>query len=47
MTRSVTATIIVVERARSRCHISFLDFLKVGMPSAVLGATFGALWLDS
>jgi Na+/H+ antiporter NhaD/arsenite permease-like protein len=41
------ATIIVVERARARCHISFLDFLKVGLPSAVLGATFGALWLGS
>jgi Na+/H+ antiporter NhaD/arsenite permease-like protein len=24
-----------------------LDFLKVGMPSAILGATFGALWLGS
>lgn len=41
------ATIIVVERARARCHISFLDFLKVGMPSALLGAAFGALWLGS
>jgi hypothetical protein len=37
----------VVERARARCHISFLDFLKVGMPSALLGAAFGALWLGS
>ena len=33
--------------AATRCHSSFLDFLKVGMPSAVLGATFGALWLGS
>jgi len=41
------ATIIVVERARARSHISFLDFLKVGMPSAVLGSAFGALWLGS
>ncbi|HEX4335804.1 MAG TPA: SLC13 family permease [Polyangiaceae bacterium] len=39
------ATIIVVERARERTHISFLDFVKVGAPSALLGATFGALWL--
>jgi Na+/H+ antiporter NhaD/arsenite permease-like protein len=39
------ATIIVVERAREKTRISFLDFLKVGFPSAVLGAAFGALWL--
>jgi Na+/H+ antiporter NhaD/arsenite permease-like protein len=39
------ATIIVVERARERTSISFLDFVKVGAPTAVLGITFGALWL--
>ena len=39
------ATIIVVERARERTSVSFLDFLKVGAPSAILGATVGALWL--
>ena len=39
------ATIIVVERARDHTSISFLDFLKVGAPSALLGATVGALWL--
>jgi Na+/H+ antiporter NhaD/arsenite permease-like protein len=39
------ATIIVVERARKHTSISFFDFLKVGAPSAILSATFGALWL--
>ncbi|HVW27791.1 MAG TPA: anion transporter [Polyangiaceae bacterium] len=39
------ATIIVVERAREHTSISFLDFLKVGAPSAIAAATFGALWL--
>jgi Na+/H+ antiporter NhaD/arsenite permease-like protein len=39
------ATIIVVERARRHSSISFVDFFKVGAPSAILGATFGALWL--
>jgi Na+/H+ antiporter NhaD/arsenite permease-like protein len=39
------ATIIVVERAKKHTSISFMDFLKVGAPSAIVGATFGALWL--
>ncbi len=39
------ATIIVVERAKGRASISFLDFLKVGMPSALLSLALGAAWL--
>jgi Na+/H+ antiporter NhaD/arsenite permease-like protein len=39
------ATIIVVERARDRCRISFAEFSKVGVPTAVLSVAFGALWL--
>ena len=39
------ATIIVVERAKSRSKISFLDFLKVGLPSALLSLAVGASWL--
>ena len=41
------ATIIVVERARSRGHvaITFLDFMKVGAPTAVLSLAAGAAWL--
>jgi Na+/H+ antiporter NhaD/arsenite permease-like protein len=36
------ATIIVVERARDETHISFVDFLRVGFPSAVVGLLLGA-----
>jgi Na+/H+ antiporter NhaD/arsenite permease-like protein len=36
------ATIIVVERARDEAHISFLDFFRVGFPSAVVGLLLGA-----
>ncbi len=39
------ATIIVVERAKGRASISFLDFLKVGIPTGVLSLVFGAAWL--
>lgn len=39
------ATIIVVERARSRTRISFVDFLRVGLPSGLLGLAVGAAWL--
>ncbi|WP_394838976.1 anion transporter [Pendulispora rubella] len=39
------ATIIVVERARSRAEISFVDFLKVGLPSGVISLLIGAAWL--
>lgn len=39
------ATIIVVERSKSRCRITFLDFLKVGLPTGISSLAFGALWL--
>lgn len=39
------ATIIVVERARGSARISFWDFAKVGVPSALASLAFGALWL--
>jgi Na+/H+ antiporter NhaD/arsenite permease-like protein len=39
------ATIIVVERAKGRATITFFDFLKVGIPSAIASLAFGAAWL--
>jgi Na+/H+ antiporter NhaD/arsenite permease-like protein len=39
------ATIIVIERAKGRASISFLDFLKVGLPTGLLGLVVGAAWL--
>jgi Na+/H+ antiporter NhaD/arsenite permease-like protein len=39
------ATIIVVERARERTEITFLDFLAVGLPSALLSLAIGVLWM--
>lgn len=39
------ATIIVVERAREQCPITFLDFLKVGLPTGLCSLLIGALWL--
>ncbi len=39
------ATIIVVERAKRRCKITFWDFMKVGAPSALLSLLLGAAWL--
>jgi Na+/H+ antiporter NhaD/arsenite permease-like protein len=40
------ATIIVVERAKGRATISFLDFLKVGLPSGLVSLALGGLWLS-
>lgn len=40
------ATVIVVERAKGSCTISFTDFLKVGLPVGVFGLVVGAAWLD-
>jgi Na+/H+ antiporter NhaD/arsenite permease-like protein len=40
------ATIIVVERAKGRTSISFLDFLKVGLPSGLVSLAIGAAWLS-
>jgi Na+/H+ antiporter NhaD/arsenite permease-like protein len=39
------ATIIVIERAKGRASISFLDFLKVGVPTGLLSLVIGAAWL--
>lgn len=39
------ATVIVVERAKGSTSIGFVDFLKVGAPSALLSLLVGALWL--
>jgi len=39
------ATIIVVERARSKVKIGWRDFLMVGIPSALASLAFGAAWL--
>ena len=36
---------IVAERAKGRASISFLDFLKVGAPSAIVSLALGATWL--
>lgn len=39
------ATVIVVERAKSRAKISFVDFLKVGFLSGIVSLVIGATWL--
>lgn len=39
------ATVIVAERAKGRATISFLDFFKVGAPTAVVSLVIGAGWL--
>jgi Na+/H+ antiporter NhaD/arsenite permease-like protein len=39
------ASLIVAERAKRRCKITFWDFAKVGAPGAILSLTLGALWL--
>ena len=40
------ATIIVVERARGKATISFVDFLKVGVPTGLVSLGLGAAWLS-
>ena len=39
------ATIIVIERAKGRASVSFLDFLKVGVPTGLLSLVVGVAWL--
>ncbi len=39
------ANIIVVEKARTVTHVSFLDYLKTGVPVTVATLAFGLLWL--
>ncbi|HEY1695396.1 MAG TPA: anion transporter [Polyangiaceae bacterium] len=40
------ATIIVVERARGKASVSFVDFLKVGLPTGIVSLGVGAAWLS-
>ena len=39
------ANIIVIEKACSESHISFLEYMKVGVPVTVITLTIGLLWL--
>ena len=39
------ASLIVAERAKHRCKITFWDFARVGAPSALLSLAIGATWL--
>ena len=39
------ASLIVAERAKRRCKITFWDFAKVGAPSALASLALGAVWL--
>ena len=39
------ANIIVVERARTEAHISFTDYLRVGIPITVATVLVGILWI--
>ncbi len=40
------ANIIVVEKARTVTHVSFLDYLKTGVPVTVVTLAAGLLWLS-
>jgi Na+/H+ antiporter NhaD/arsenite permease-like protein len=40
------ATIIVIERAKGSATLSFMDFLKVGLPTGLLSLVLGAAWLS-
>lgn len=39
------ASLIVAERAKRQCKITFWDFAKVGAPGAIASLVLGALWL--
>ncbi|MGA7291842.1 MAG: anion transporter [Terriglobales bacterium] len=39
------ANIIVVEKARRESHVSFLDYMKIGVPVTVVTLAIGLLWL--
>ncbi len=41
------ANIIVVENARPRVTVGFLEYLKVGVPLTLVTVAFGTLWLSS
>ena len=40
------ANIIVVEKARTEAHISFLDYMKTGVPVTIATLAVGLLWLS-
>jgi Na+/H+ antiporter NhaD/arsenite permease-like protein len=39
------ANIIVVEKARTETHISFLGYMKIGVPVTVVTLAIGLVWL--
>ncbi len=39
------ANIIVVEKARSEAQISFVEYMKIGVPVTLISLTIGLLWL--
>ena len=39
------ANIIVVEKARAEAHISFLEYMKIGVPVSLITLAIGLLWL--
>jgi Na+/H+ antiporter NhaD/arsenite permease-like protein len=39
------ANIIVVEKARPEAHISFLEYMKIGVPVTLITLAIGMLWL--
>ncbi len=39
------ANIIVVEKARGEAHISFLEYMKIGVPVTVITMAIGLVWL--
>ena len=39
------ANIIVVEKARAEAHISFLEYMKIGVPVSVITLAIGLVWL--
>ena len=41
------ANIIVIERSRRTVAISFLEYLKVGVPLTILSLLFGVLFLGA
>ncbi|HZL68657.1 MAG TPA: DUF1646 family protein, partial [Candidatus Limnocylindrales bacterium] len=39
------ANIIVVEKARAEAHISFFEYMKIGVPVTLITLAIGLLWL--
>ena len=39
------ANIIVVEKARAEAHVSFVEYMKIGVPVTVITLAIGLLWL--